>query len=153
MTVCRVAVLVLTGLLLTVVSCFSVSVNALHHEPKKAGQTALEFAKVAFVENDVSRAYDLTAGEFADQFSPSQVTVALAQMHPDGRPATVSLGEYEPIPGQAAMNIFLTGERAGETFYYRILMLGTSSQGYKVGGFYRSNGPPPPSNLRKPISD
>jgi membrane-bound lytic murein transglycosylase B len=133
-------------------ACFGVSAKVLHHLPSKAGTAAEEFAQVAFIENDTAAAYSLTADEFQAEFSQAQFGAAVRQMHTNGRPITVSAEEYESIPGQAAMHIFLVGQSDDEEFYYQMLMYGTSSKGYKVAGIFRSNGPPAESN-RKPISE
>jgi hypothetical protein len=140
------------GAILATAGCFSVSANVLHHLPTKAAAAAEEVAEVAFVENDTVVAYSLMANEFRAEFSQAQFDAVVRQMHPKGRPITVSAEEYEPISGQAAMRIFLVGQSPDEDFYYQMVMFGTSSKGYKVAGIFRSNGSPPESN-RKPISD
>jgi len=41
---------------------------------------------------------------------------------------TVRATEYEPIPRQEAVNIFLTGTNKNEKFYYRLTMEGTTEK-------------------------
>ncbi len=59
--------------------------------------------------------------------------------------------EFEPIPGQEGMNIYLTGENGAEKFYYRIPMKGSEGKGYKAAGVFRGQGPYAPSELRQPL--
>ena len=50
------------------------------------------------------------------------------------------------------MNIFLSGVAGKERFYYRLVMEGTKETDYAVDGIWRSDGPYPPSNLRKRLN-
>lgn len=71
-------------------------------------------------------------------------------MHPKTFPSRVSATEYEPMPGQKSMLIYLQGSGSGEEFYYRLVMAGDASSGYRVSGLYRGSQPYPPSK-RHPL--
>jgi hypothetical protein len=77
---------------------------------------------------------------------PDVFSENVAKMHPNGYPDHVSAAESEPLPGRAAMNVYLKGQNATEKFFYRILMVGGKGTGYKVAYIGRGNGPYPPSN-------
>ncbi len=131
--------------LLFLVGCISV----ITHDEKKAAVAAEEFARIALVKQNLSEAYDLlspvgkpTFGQFQD---------VLTKMHPSAFPLTLRATEFEPIPGQNGINIFLLGEHGSEIFYYRLLMAGTAALGYKVSGIWRGNGPYPASKLRQEL--
>ena len=94
-------------------------------------------------------------GELSDgmkaHFSFEQFKELVAKMHPSNYPTKVQSTEFEPMPGQKAMNIFLVGEHGEEKFYYRFTMEGVKETDYKVSGLWRGQGPYPPSKMRKTL--
>lgn len=138
---------------LAVICCILVayfSVNVISHDPRSAARTAENFADLAFVKHDIASALVELSPEFQRDMSEGELTALIAKMHPASRPAEVRAIEFEPLPGQKAMNIYLKGSDADEAFFYRFLMVGAKETGYKVGGFWRGSGPYPPSP-RKPL--
>jgi hypothetical protein len=59
--------------------------------------------------------------------------------------------EYEPMAGEKAIYIFLTGQDSGEHFYYRLALEGAANTDYRVIRFGRSPEPYPPSNEKHEI--
>jgi hypothetical protein len=129
-----------------------VTARVLHHDPLMAAMEAQKFADAAFVQHDPQKAYDLSSDGMKQSHSLEEFTGILENLHPTGYPSEVTATEYEPILGQAAMSIFLEGQNENENFYYRLVMKGTSDEGYRVDGFYRGNGPYPESSLRMPLT-
>jgi uncharacterized protein YceK len=127
--------------------------KVLRHDPSMAAVEAQKFADTAFVQHDPQKAYDLLAVETKKTVSSNEFMIAIVKMHPTGYPSKVSAAEYEPIPGQPAMNIYLRGQSEKENFYYRLVMKGTGGEGYKVGGLWRSDDPPPESSVRRPLTE
>ncbi|MBU2601165.1 MAG: hypothetical protein KKA32_03230 [Actinobacteria bacterium] len=64
---------------------------------------------------------------------------------------SVEATEYEPVLGQAALSIFLTGRTTQETYPYLVLVTGTADAGYLVSDFRLVTGPDPPSDLRQKL--
>ncbi len=126
--------------------------NVLSHDPEAAARRAAEFAVVAFVQNDANGSFALLADDMKKATSPEAYRRALSQMHPALHPLSVTATEFEPIPGQKGMSIFLRGENASESFFYRLAMQGTSDTGYRVAGLFRGSGPYPPSPMRKKLA-
>ncbi|HTM56750.1 MAG TPA: hypothetical protein VL175_22145 [Pirellulales bacterium] len=122
-----------------------------HHSPDLAALKAQEFADTAFVKRDYKAAYGLCAPETRAAVSYPAFEAELAKLHQDEFPSRVEATEFEPLPGQAAMNIFLIGHGDTKELYYRIPMAGTSEHGYKPTGFFRRNRAYPPSPLRRPL--
>lgn len=120
------------------------------HDQQAAAKSASEFADLAFVRADVFGARESVSPQMRAAMSAKQFEDGLTKIHPASRPSEVTAIEFEPIPGQHAMNIYLRGTREDESFYYRLLMLGDRGSGYKVGGFWRGSGPYPPS-ARRPL--
>ena len=109
------------------------------------------FGNLAFVQKNADEAYGYLSDGFRKAYSLEAFKGQINKLHQDSFPSDISSTEYEPVPGQEQMNIFLEGHNGSQTFYYRFLMLGNSDSGYKVGGFWRNNNPYPPSELRLPL--
>ena len=143
-------ILVLVGFaLVTISGCFRV--NKFQHEPVMAAAEAHDFAHIAFVKRDASAAYGLLSPNIKAQMSFDQFKDLVSKMHPSDYPEAVEATDYEPLPGQKAMHIYLTGSSGSERFYYRFLMEGTKETRYAVAGLRRGAGPFPPSNMRRPL--
>jgi hypothetical protein len=126
--------------------------DTVQHDASSAAKKAEEFARAVFVRQDIETGYPLLADGTKRYVSQDQFKVVVEKLHPQGFPKTVTALEYEPMPGEKAIYIFLIGDRAGEHFYYRLTMEGTASTGYKVLRFDRSLQPYSPSNDRKRLS-
>jgi hypothetical protein len=138
----------LTALTLTCFSLASCGVSVIVHDERAAARTAAKFADLAFVQTDYSDAEALLSSQMQQAVPSDKLTAQITKMHPKGRPADVAATEFEPLPGQRAMNIYLKGSRGESTFYYRFLMVGDKGSGYEVNGFWRGSGPYPPSPRR-----
>jgi hypothetical protein len=126
-------------------------VRLIAHNEHRAAAKAEEFAACAFVARDLDKAYALLAESTRKQVSAAQFTSGAATMHPKAYPLAVRAAEFEPVPGQEMMYVFLVGRHGAESFHYRFVMEGTGPSGYQVAGFWRGTGEYPASRLRKPI--
>lgn len=138
--------------ILCFVFCVSASCsnNIIKHNQHDASKAANNFVKLGLVESNYASAYMLLDTELQKTVTVEKMADNITKMHPKDRPATIQAIEYEPIPGQRAMNIYLLGSNGTDKFYYRIVMTGDAVTGYKVGGILRGTGPYPASN-RKPL--
>ena len=134
-------------------ACGVPRITVLNHDEDQAAAKAKEFAEVAFVQREYKKAYDLLWEETKKHVSFEQFLDVVNKMHPNAHPAQVAAIEFEPLPGQAGMNIYLKGKNGKEEFFYRFGMAGTKESGYKVSGIFRGNGPYPPSKLRRALKD
>lgn len=117
-----------------------------------AGEQAQHFAEVAFVEREVSKAYGLLSESGKSYGSAKQFRELINNKHPSAFPSFVTATDYEPVPGQTKVNIYIYGENGSEKFYYRMITEGSQESGYRVSGFDRKNTPYPQSDLRKPLN-
>jgi hypothetical protein len=124
--------------------------SVIAHDEQAAAKSAAKFADLAFARSDYPGAHALLSPQLQQATADGKLAAEVAKMHPKGRPSEVKAIEFEPLPGQRAMNIYLKGTRSDEEFFYRLLMVGDKAAGYKVGGLWRGNGPYPPS-ARKPL--
>lgn len=127
--------------------------ETINHDPPSAAKKAEEFAQIAFVEHDAENGYGLLADGTKRYVSREQFGAVLSKLHPKGFPKTVTALEYEPMPGEKAIFIFLTGENSAEHFYYRLTMEGTATTGYKVLRLDRASQPYAASSDKKRLSD
>jgi hypothetical protein len=137
-----------TFALVFLISC---TITAIYHDEDMAAKSAIEFAGLAFVKQDIQKSYTLISDNAKTTVSLEKHSQALSKMHPSLHPISLTAEEYEPILGKKGMNVFLYGENGSEKFFYRLIMEGTAQTGYKVFGIYRGNGPYPPSKLRKKL--
>jgi hypothetical protein len=102
------------------------------HDETAAAKKAEEFARVAFVKHDIANGYALLADGTKRYVSLPQFKAVVERLHPRAWPKTVTATEYEPMVGENAIYIYLTGENSGEHFYYRLIMEGTATTDYRV---------------------
>ncbi len=141
--------LLIASALATTSACLRV--NKFEHEPAMAAAQAHDFAHIAFVERDLSTAYAMLSPDTKAKMSLDQFNQLVSSMHPAEYPSSIESTDYELMPGQKAMNIYVSGSSGNERFYYRLVMEGTKETRYTVGGLWRGNGPFPPSNMRRPL--
>jgi hypothetical protein len=125
--------------------------SVIGHDEDMAAKSAIQFAKIAIVQHDIQNGYSLLSENAKKTITLEKYSEVFSQMHPASYPLSLTADEFEPIPGQKGINIFLHGESGAEQFYYRLTMEGTAGNGYKVSGLYRGNGPYPPSKLRQKL--
>ena len=123
-------------------------ISYIEHDETAAAKAATQFADAAFVDRDFAKAHKLATSEITQRFSDEGLADVVAKMHPDSFPTRVTATEFEPVPGQRGMFIYLNGEGDGPGFYYRFVMTGDKPSGYRVSGFFRGNAPYPPSSRR-----
>ena len=124
-------------------------VQSFYHEPDIAATSAIYFAETAFIKREMKESYHLLSDDARKYITFQKYQTIVYELHPNGYPSTLKKLEYEPVPGQKAMNIFLLGENEKEKFYYRLALQGTAKDGYRVCGLYRGSGPYPQSKLRQ----
>ncbi|MBM3212679.1 hypothetical protein FJZ33_10690 [Candidatus Poribacteria bacterium] len=141
-------ILFATFALASLIGC---TATVISHDEDMAAKSAIAFSKVALVQHDIQNGYSLLSDNAKKTISFEKYSQVLSQMHPSLYPLSLTAEEFEPMPGQKGMNIFLYGENGSEKFFYRCTMEGTAGTGYKVSGIYRGNGPYPPSKLRQKL--
>ena len=136
---------------LALVFLISCTTTIISHDVDMAAKSAIEFSKVALIKHDIQNSYTLLSDNMKKTIPLEKYSQVISQIHPSLFPLSLTAEEFEPIPGQKGMNIFLHGENGPEKFYYRFVMEGTAETGYRVSGIFRGNGPAPPSKLRQKL--
>jgi hypothetical protein len=127
--------------------------NFTKHNERLAAKEAEKFAETAFVKRNYEEAYKLLPKEVDAAFTVDSLREMVTSMHPTYEyPTIIKATDYEVLPGQQQVNIYLTGDVFGKPLYYFLVMIGTEQKGYKVRSLYRSKeGAYPNSPLRKPL--
>lgn len=141
--------LLTTTVLSILAAILSCSFHASKQDPDKAARSAVEFAKAVLVERDMDKGYGLLDPEVQSNAPKEKFAEVAMSIVADISPTVVTATEFEPIPGEEMMNIYLTGEKGTEKLYYRIPMRGNAEKGYKPVGILR--GEYPPSASRQPL--
>ena len=147
----RISIRCLPLLLVALAGCH---VGVFYHDEHIAAHTAEAFAQVAFVEQNIPRAYTLLDPTLRAERTEAAFAELVRAMHPNGRPQTVLATSFEPVPGTATIQIYLdghSGDGSGEVFYDRLLMQGSALGGYRTAGLFRRNEPYPASTLRRSL--
>ncbi len=106
--------------------------GGVQHDENLAAKRAVEFARIAFIQHDLEKAYGLLSDNSKRHVPFEKFKELVAKLHPKGFPTKVTATEYEPMRGENAIYIYLTGENAREQFDYVLTMEGTASSDYRV---------------------
>jgi hypothetical protein len=108
------------------------------HDPRTAAKRAEEFAQVVFVRQDFDNGYAMLSESGKRYVPPEKFKETVTKSHPRNYPARISATDYEPMPGEQAIYVYLSGDNAGEQFNYTLTLQGTAASDYKVTRFSRS---------------
>ena len=122
------------------------------HDEDKAADQAVRFGQAAFVVRDFKDAYRMLQPDLQKELPAPGFRDIVENIHPGGFPSVIEATDFEPVPGQESVQIFLEGRNGSSIFHYRFVMAGTSATGYRVAGMYRSVTPYPQSPLRQKLS-
>jgi len=95
-----------------------------------AAQRAIEFAQIVLVNKNFEQGYQLLSDGGKRHISPAKFKETMARLHPSGFPTSVTAKEYQPMPGENALWIYLNGENP--EMHYRVTMEATASGDYKI---------------------
>ena len=87
----------------------SCGVRVLVHDEQAAARTAARFADLAFDRSDYAGARALLSPQMQQALPTDKLAAEVARMHPKARPSEGVATEFEPLPGQQAMGIYLKG--------------------------------------------
>ncbi len=106
--------------------------ETIKHDEKLAGKRAIEFAQVVLVNKNFDKGYEMLADGGKLHISLEKFKEMLTRLHPRGFPTKVTAKEYQAMPGEKAMWIYLVGQNSEDQFQYRLIMEATSTGDYKV---------------------
>jgi hypothetical protein len=121
--------LLIIGLLtLVLASC----AGTVKHDETLAAKRAIEFAQFVFIDKNFAKGYELLSDGGKRHLSLEKFKETLTRMHPRSFPTKVTATEFQPMPGEKAIWIYLAGQNAEEQFQYRLTMEATDTGDYRV---------------------
>ena len=120
---------VLPACLLAVV-WFTACAESPQQNENLAAQRAIEFARMVLVNKNFDQGYELLSDGGKRHISLAKFKETMARLHPRGFPTTVTAKEYQPMPGENALWIYLNGKNP--EMHYRLTMEATASGDYRV---------------------
>jgi hypothetical protein len=117
------------GLLTLVLASCAGSVK---HDETLAARRAIEFAQLVFINKNFAKGYELLSEGGRRHLSLEKFKETLTRMHPRSFPTKVTATEFQPMPGEKAIWIYLAGQNAEEQFQYRLTMEATDKGDYRV---------------------
>jgi hypothetical protein len=119
------------------------------HDEVLAAKRAVQFAELAFVKQDAEKSYQLLSDATKGYVPFDKFKETLARLNPGVHPRSITAIEYEPMPGEKAIYIYLVGKNSGEDFSYTVTMEGTAATDYRVSKVTRGIGSFLPSTTEK----
>jgi hypothetical protein len=123
--------------------------ESFEHDPKTAAKRAEEFAQAVFVRQDFDKGYAMLSESGKRYVSPEKFKETVTKSHPKNYPSRIAATDYEPMAGEKAIYVYLSGENAGEQFNYTLTLDGTAASDYKVTRFSRGGAG---SGSRQPLN-
>jgi hypothetical protein len=120
-------------------ACYACA-HSFEHDHKLAAKRAEEFVQVVFVRQDFEKGYDLLSDSGKRYVPLDKFKETIVKSHPRSYPIKITATDYEPMSGEKAIYIYLTGDNGGEHFYYTLILDGTAATDYKVTRFSRGGG-------------
>jgi len=106
--------------------------ESVKHDEVLAAKRALEFGRLAFVEKNLDKGYELLSDGGKRYVPRDKFKQSVAAMHARNFPTKLAAIEYEPMADEKAIYIFIRGQNSEDQFNYRLTMEGSATTGYKV---------------------
>jgi hypothetical protein len=106
--------------------------QSMKHDETAAARRAIEFAQAAFVDRKFDQAYELLSAAGKRHLSREKFKETVTRMHSRGFPTKVTAKEFQPMPGENAIWIYLVGQNSEDQFGYRLTMESDDHGDYKV---------------------
>jgi hypothetical protein len=135
--------------ILTFVGC----ADSVRHDETLAAKRALEFTRVAFIDKNLDKAYELLSDGGKRHVPLDNFKQSITAMHPRGYPTKLTAIEYEPMAGEKAIYIFMRGQNSEEQFGYRITLEGSADTDYRILKVDQGSGFPSLSNQKRAFTN
>jgi hypothetical protein len=111
----------------------------IEHDEALAAKRALEFAEVSFVKQDLEKGYGLLS-DAARRYVPlEKFKETVSRLNPSGQATNVTATEYEPMPGEKAIYIYVNLKNSGGQVAFTITMEGAAATDYRVSKIIRAD--------------
>lgn len=127
--------------------------DSFEHDHNLAAKRALEFVQAALVRQDFEKGYALLSDSGKRYVPLEKFRETIVKSHPRSYPTKVAATDYEPMSGEKAIYIYVTGDNGGEHFYYTLILDGTAATDYKVTRFSRGSSPFGSGSGKQPLGN
>ena len=93
---------------------------------------ALEFARIVLIDKNIEKGYALLAANGKRHVPIDKFKQTIEAMNARGFPSRVTAIDYEPMPGEQAIYIYLRGQAGDEAIQYRVTLEGSEADDYRV---------------------
>ena len=121
-----------SALLITIAALATSCTESVKHDEDLAGKRAIEFVQAVLIEKNFTKGYELLDAGGKRHISRDKLEESITRLHPRGFPTRVTAKEYQPMPGENAIWIYLVGQNSEDQFQYRATMKGDGNGDYKV---------------------
>jgi hypothetical protein len=121
-----------SGIILALMALTGSCAETTKHDENLAAKRAVEFAQTVLINKNFDKGYDLLAEGGKRHISLEKFKETLTRLHPRGFPTRVTAKEYQAMPGEKAIWIYLVGQNSEDQFQYRLTMEATGAGDYKV---------------------
>lgn len=129
----KLGALIRSWALLLALSALAMScAEAVKHDENLAGKRAVEFVQAVLIEKNFAKGHELLDAGGKRYISREKLEETITRLHPRGFPTRVTAKEYQPMPGENAIWIYLTGQNSEDQFQYRATMKADDNGDYKV---------------------
>ena len=132
---------------------FYACADSFDHDHKLAAKRAEEFVQVTFVRQDFEKGYAMLSDSGKRYVALEKFKETIVKSHPRSYPTKVTATDYEPMSGEKAIYVYLTGGNGSEHFYYTLTLDGTAATDYKVTRFSRGSSPIGSGSARQPLGN
>jgi hypothetical protein len=102
------------------------------HDETLAGRRAIEFAQTVLINKNFTKGYELMADGGKRHIPLDKFIDSMNRLHPRGFPTKVTAKEFQAMPGENALWIYLAGQNSEDQFQYRVTMEASGNGDYKV---------------------
>ncbi len=102
------------------------------HDEILAAVRAIEFVQITLIDQNLDNGYERLAAGGKRHVSLDKFKETMTRLHPRGFPQKITAQEYQPMPGENALWIYMIGQNDDEQFQYRLTMQATDTGDYKV---------------------
>jgi hypothetical protein len=106
--------------------------ESIEHDESAAAQRAIEFARLVLIEKQFAKGHELLSASGRRYLPVEKLAETVTRLHPQAFPTKVTALEFQPMPGEKAIWIYLVGQNPQEQFHYRFTMEGSANGEYRL---------------------
>jgi hypothetical protein len=123
--------------------------KAVRHDPHRAALDTNKFLKALYFDHDIGGALNLADEQLQKNASADRLARMIEENKQKWGELTTLKAESYLMTLDRTMELFYVGEHKNGVLYYRFVLVGDASTGYKVAGIWFQADPYPETQLRR----